>query len=152
MKRSEFLKRLGLGIAAIPMGAKLLAEVKEMKMPNVMDDEAGNWPDDVPPRYVDPLPKDFDGFTFSHYEEPWIHKLNPWPLQINDQILFPDETVYIVTAMMYGEAVLTPMDGRKKPVRIYRSGDQLRFYGGDDFHGYAEEAQYIKFGNLNSQL
>lgn len=153
MKRSEFLKRLGLGIVAIPFAKQVAGAVTEII---TEDDESrkmirdGGWTneDDVFPRYVDPLPKDFDGFTFSHYEEPWIHVVNPWPLQINDVIMMDTEKTYLVTQVFYGQAKLTAIDSQDEDIFIYRVGENLRFYGG----GAAQESQYIALRNFKSEL
>ena len=126
MKRSEFLKKLGLGVVAIPLVPKVAAEA--IKVVREIDDEAGNWPDGVEPNWSWEK-KDVE---YSHYEEPRVHDMYPWPLRINDAIIIPGdeeayEKVYLVTAVdpMNDIATLTPFDSRDGGVIYAKQGDKM---------------------------
>lgn len=132
MKRSEFLKRLGLGIAAIPLAPQFIAATKDSfdgaKAKTLLDDEAG-----VFPRYVDPQPQEIidiyhetGDLLYSHYEEPWIHDAKPWPLMMWDTILLPNDKTYVVTEVRYGSAVLTPYSSKDKDLIVHKGDEMIR--------------------------
>lgn len=108
MKRSEFLKRLGLGIAAIPFAKQVAGAVTE-----VMNDEAGNWPDPVPkdPEWSLKWAKE----VYAHHEEPWIYTAGG-PFRINDILLVPDNSGEIE-----GEAQYMVIEIHKDPI----NGEQI---------------------------
>ena len=153
MKRSEFLKRLGLGIAAIPLAPQIVAATKEafdgMRAKALMDDEAGQWDDGVDPSWMK-KPEIHDEMVgrYGHYEEPWLHVINPWPLMINDLVEMDSGKTYLVTKVHYGQAKLTAIDAQDEDVFVYRVGDNLRFYGGNT----VQESQYIVIRNFKSEL
>lgn len=107
MKRSEFLKRLGLGIAAIPFAKQVAGAVTE-----VMNDEAGVMPDPTPKKWgvTETMEtfKETGDLVYSHYEEPWIHDYG-WPYRMNDIILTVDEKQYLVTQVWKDRVVCTPL-------------------------------------------
>jgi hypothetical protein len=119
MKRSEFLKRLGIGMIAIPMGPKILAEIKEMKLPQV--EEKLPLPDD----YVEIGKPDIHDEMlrkFGHHEEPWIHDYG-WPYRMNDIVLTVDEKQYLVTQVWEDRVVCTPLiDGPE--ITLTKDGDE----------------------------
>jgi hypothetical protein len=119
MKRSEFLKRIGLGIAAIPFAKQVAGAVTEE-----LTDEPGIWADEVPKEWT--VEKTMDTFKetgYLHYEEPHTHKVG-WPFRVNDQILTPDDKVYVVTSLttggIYGKqaAICTPLDARDPEITL----------------------------------
>lgn len=122
MKRSEFLKRLGMVAVAIPLAPKVAAEVAEL----IKEETTFLDTPDTPEVYF----KETIGFEgseqFSHYEEPWIHDSKPWPLWDGDIILRPNEKVYVVTNVWYGAAVLTPYDARDEFVIVHKGDEMLR--------------------------
>ena len=138
MKRSEFLKRLGLGIAAIPFAKQVAGAVTE-----VMNDEAGVMPDPTPEKWgVEETMEIFHetgDLVYSHYEEPWVHKMG-WPFRINDQILTPDEKVYVVTALttggLFGEqqAICTPIDARDPEIILTEENGKNVIIFGSSFN------------------
>jgi len=127
MKRSEFLKRLGLGIAAIPLAPQIIAATKEVfdgeKVNTLLSDEAGNWPDPEPkdPEWGIKHAKEL----YAHYEEPWIHE--GWPLRVNDLICVNNsDKQYLVTAMDADTATCTPLE-EGPVVYITRDDTVIRF-------------------------
>ena len=122
MKRSEFLKRLGLGVVAIPLAPTIAREL--------MNDEAGVMSDGVEPLWN---PKDPEYSleqcrrVYSHFEEDRVHDTQPWPLRMNDVILLPNERTYVVTAERHGVVTLTPFEADQEVIYAKRGDEMIRF-------------------------
>lgn len=132
MKRSEFLKRLGLGIVAIPLVPKITTEAGELL--DMGKEEGFEYPpmrdtirEDLTAAMEKPGIHDEMVEKFSHYEEPRLHDGQPWPLRVNDTILLLDDKIYLVTAVMAGIATLTPFDGDNDVVYARKGDEMIRF-------------------------
>jgi len=134
MKRSEFLKRLGLGIAAIPFAKQVAGAVTE-----VMNDEAGIIADGVPKEWLAKPPIHDEMIAkYGHYEEPWIHE--GWPLRLNDIIAIENsDDEYLVTALHRD-----PVEGKQMATCIpFKEGPPVYI---------TRDNNIIRFSNLKSQL
>lgn len=139
MKRSEFLKRLGLGIAAIPLAPQFIAATKESfdgKGASIlMNDEAGVMADPTPKKWG--VTKTMETFketgdlVYSHYEENFVH--GGWPLRVNDIISIEScDNEYLVTAIstggIYGKLTATCIPFKEGPtVYITRDNNIIRY-------------------------
>lgn len=140
MKRSDFLKRLGLGIAAIPFAKQVAGAVTEVVR---MDDEEG-----VFPRYVDPQPPEvLEQMRYGHYEEPFVHPAG-WPLRVNDLILVPDNSGEIEGELQY---MVTSI--HRDPIEGHEIATCLPLVDGPEILLTKENSNsVIVFSNIKSQL
>jgi len=145
MKRSEFLKRLGLGVVAIPLVPKVITEVAEVVQTAVEKGESKEYHlkhcKELYKRYGDKgledvmeIYRDTGNLVYSHYEEPFIHNTKPWPLMMWDIILLPGDKTYVVTEVRYGSAVLTPHDGRDKIIIVHKGDEMIRIPNAANFN------------------
>ena len=128
MNRADFLKRLGLGVVAIPLVPKLIGALpaaEEVVKPKIKT----TWVEGADHVYdytMKPEIHDEMLDKYGHYEQPWIHDSNPWPLQQWDLILTPNEKTYVVTEVRYGSAVLTPHVAGEEVIIAHKGDEMIR--------------------------
>jgi hypothetical protein len=110
MDRKGFLKRLGIGVVAIPVIPELVKLAKEVKSE-----------EEFIPRRVDPLPDDYVEIRgYGHHEEDiHLHWNDFDSVRVNDIIHLPKGDTYMVMTKTAYQAKLVPLEAGKPDVVLH---------------------------------
>lgn len=142
MKRSEFLKRLGLGIVAIPLVPKIAAEVAETVQEAILKKEANDYNlghcRELYRRYgekdineVMDIYRETGDLIYTLPKKIGVHIVDgEYPLRINDEIEVAEKR-FVVTYMDKGLARCVSTDMWHDVIYIdMKDFDQFYFFGG----------------------